>query len=386
MVLFRAIIYYIATVRIAVNTRLLLSGKLEGLGRFAYETLRLITKAHPEHSFYFLFDRPYDKSFVFSANVTPVIVHPPTRHPVLWHLWFEYALPRVLKKLNPDLFLSPDGFLSLRADVVSLPVIHDLNFVHNPNDLAAAHAWFYNRYFPKYAQKARRIATVSEFSRLDIAKQYGIDVSKIDVVYNGVSERFKPLTAEHKLAVRKQWAQGLPYFIYVGAIHQRKNIERMLQAYDAFRASSAPHRFVLVGNKKWWTTSMQQTLDAMRFKDEVIFTGRVSDHDLNDLMGAALANVYVSTFEGFGIPIIEAFQSGVPVITSDVTSMPEIAGQAALLVDPLCSDSIVNAMLELSNSEQLRLALITKGQERAAEFTWQRSADLLWNSMANTVK
>jgi glycosyltransferase involved in cell wall biosynthesis len=373
-------------VRIAVNTRLLLKDRLEGLGRFTYETLKLITQSHPEHEFFFLFDRPFDTNFVFADNVTPIVVRPPARHPLLWYVWFELSLPRVLKKINPDLFLSPDGFLSLNSNVLSLPVIHDLNFVHNPKDLAQSHAWFYNRYFPKYAQKAKRIATVSEFSKTDISKQYGIAPSKIDVVYNGVSERFKPLDENHKKAVLDKWSNGKPYFIYVGAIHQRKNIERMLAAYDRFREGNSEHRFVLVGNKKWWTSTMQETLDVMKFKHEVVFTGRVSDEDLNDLMGAALANVYVSTFEGFGIPIIEAFQSGVPVITSNVTSMPEIASDAALLVYPLQSESISDAMIELASSNQLRLELIKKGHERAAHFTWIRSANLLWESIEKAVR
>jgi glycosyltransferase involved in cell wall biosynthesis len=373
-------------VRIAVNTRLLLKDRLEGLGRFTFETLKLITQSHPEHEFFFLFDRPFDTNFVFADNVTPIVVRPPARHPLLWYVWFELSLPRVLKKINPDLFLSPDGFLSLNSNVLSLPVIHDLNFVHNPKDLAQSHAWFYNRYFPKYAQKAKRIATVSEFSKTDISKQYGIAPSKIDVVYNGVSERFKPLDENHKKAVLDKWSNGKPYFIYVGAIHQRKNIERMLAAYDRFREGNSEHRFVLVGNKKWWTSTMQETLDVMNFKHEVVFTGRVSDEDLNDLMGAALANVYVSTFEGFGIPIIEAFQSGVPVITSNVTSMPEIASDAALLVYPLQSESISDAMIELASSNQLRLELIKKGHERAAHFTWIRSANLLWESIEKAVR
>jgi glycosyltransferase involved in cell wall biosynthesis len=373
-------------VRIAVNTRLLLKDRLEGLGRFTYETLNLITQSHPEHEFFFLFDRPFDTNFVFADNVTPIVVRPPARHPLLWYVWFELSLPRVLKKINPDLFLSPDGFLSLNSNVLSLPVIHDLNFAHNPKDLAQSHAWFYNRYFPKYAQKAKRIATVSEFSKTDISKQYGIAPSKIDVVYNGVSERFKPLDENHKKAVLDKWSNGKPYFIYVGAIHQRKNIERMLAAYDRFREGNSEHRFVLVGNKKWWTSTMQDTLDVMKFKHEVVFTGRVSDEDLNDLMGAALANVYVSTFEGFGIPIIEAFQSGVPVITSNVTSMPEIASDAALLVYPLQSESISDAMIELASSNQLRLELIKKGHERAAHFTWIRSANLLWESIEKAVR
>ena len=372
--------------RIAVNTRLLLKGKLEGLGRFTNETLRLITLQHPEHEFFFLFDRPFDSDFVYASNVTPVVVAPPARHPVLWHVWFEISLPRVLKQLQPDLFLSPDGFLSLNTDVKSLPVIHDLNFVHNPQDLIRSHSWFYNRYFPKYAKKAARIATVSEFSKRDLVKEYGLEESNIDVVYNGVSERFQPIPDERKRVVQNKWTDGMPYFIYVGSIHQRKNIERMLQAYDAFRlVAEAPHRFLLVGNKKWWTPSMQRALDAMQFKNEVVFAGRVSDEDLNDLMGAALTNIYVSTFEGFGIPIIEAFQSGVPVITSNTTSMPEIARDAAMVVDPTDVSAISAAMVQLAESPELRKQLIAKGKERAKQFTWQVTADRLWSSIEKAI-
>ncbi|MBP9151654.1 MAG: glycosyltransferase [Flavobacteriales bacterium] len=127
-------------------------------------------------------------------------------------------------------------------------------------------------------------------------------------------------------------------------------------------------------------------MDFMKFKDEVIFTGRVSDQDLNSLMGAALANVYVSTFEGFGIPIIEAFQSGIPVITSNVTSMPEIAGNAALIVDPYKPEQISEAMIRLASASELRNELIVKGHERASIFTWQQSADLLWESVLKTVQ
>lgn len=368
--------------RIAVNTRLLLKGKLEGLGRFSYEALRLITTAHPEHEFFFLFDRQYDEDFIFGSNVTPIVVSPPARHPVLWHIWFELSLPRILKKLKPDLFLSPDGFLSLNSDVPSLPVIHDLNFKHNPANLAKSHAWFYNRYFPKYAEKAVRITTVSEFSKQDIAKQYGISADRIDVVYNGVSERFRPISQEAKDKERVKWTNGKPYIIYVGAIHQRKNIKRMLLAYDQFRkVSGQVHRFVLVGNKKWWTAEMQSTLDGLQFKEDVIFTGRVSDEDLEFLIGAATANLYVSTFEGFGIPIIEAFQAGVPVITSDVTSMPEIANDAALLVNPTDVNEISDALEKLISSKELQDQLINKGHQRAKEFTWERTADLLWESI-----
>lgn len=351
-----------------------------------YESLKLITQQHPEHQFYFLFDRPFDKQFVFANNVTPVVVRPPARHPVLWHIWFEISLPKILKKIDPDLFLSPDGFLSLTTNVVSLPVIHDLNFAHNPTDLAKTHAWFYNKYFPQYAAKAKRIATVSEFSKSDISDKYDIDNNKIDVVYNGVSERFSSVTEEIKVRVRQKWTDGKQYLIYVGAIHQRKNIVRMLQAYNQFRGSSESDiKFVLVGNRKWWTPEMENTLQRSKFKSDVIFTGRVSDHDLQLLVGSAMANVYVSTFEGFGIPIIESFQAQVPVITSNVTSMPEIAGDAALTVDPFSYEAIAEAMRRMYADEELRVDLAKRGTARASEFNWQRTSDLLWNSIEKTL-
>src|SRR3989304_8480792 len=145
----------------AVNTRLLLKNKLEGIGWFAYESLKRITQQHKEHKFIFIFDRKYDEEFIFSDNITPVVVGPKTRHAFLWYYWFEFQIPKVLKKHKADLFLSPDGFLSLCTDVKSLNVIHDLNFEHYPNDVPYFARRFYKNNFPKYAQKAKRIATVS---------------------------------------------------------------------------------------------------------------------------------------------------------------------------------------------------------------------------------
>jgi glycosyltransferase involved in cell wall biosynthesis len=368
--------------KIAVNTRLLLPDRLDGWGRFTLEVLRPMVEQHPEHEFIFLFDRKYDPQFVLGPNVTPVVVHPQARHPWLWHIWFEWMLPRVLNRVGADLFLSPDGYLSMGTDVPSLSVIHDLNFLHNPEDLKPGHSRYFNANFPRFAEKAARIATVSEFSKQDIVSNYGIDPSKVDVVYNGVSERFQPIAPFKRMATMVKWSDGAPYFIFVGAMHPRKNIVRMLKAFDRFRAEcDSPLKLLLVGTRQWWTTDMETTLAGMRHRQDVIFTGRVSEHDLQQLMGAAFASLYVSTFEGFGIPIIEAFQAGVPVITSNVTSMPEVAGDAALLVDPMSEEAIASAMQRVWDDATLREDLIVKGKLQASKFTWQRTSDLLWQSM-----
>ena len=176
--------------RIAVNTRLLLKNRLDGTGWYMYHTLKRLTLAHPEHEFYFIFDRPFGSEFLFSYNITPLFASPPARHPVLWYIWFELVLPQLFSKIKPDLFLSPDGYLSLSTKVPSIPVIHDINFHHRPQDLPFSSRIYYRSMFPRFARKATRIATVSEYSKLDISNSYQIALEKIDVTYNGSHELY----------------------------------------------------------------------------------------------------------------------------------------------------------------------------------------------------
>lgn len=368
--------------KIAVNTRLLIKDKLEGIGWVAYETLKRITTQHPEHNFYFIFDRKYNDEYIFSENVKPIVTPPQARHPFLFYLWFEHAIPRVLKKIKADLFLSPDGYLSLSSDVPSIAVFHDLNFEHYPNDLPFLERKHYKYYFPKYAHKATRIVTVSEFSKQDIIKQYSVTANKIDVVYNGANENFKPVNKSTQKAIREKYTQRKPYFVFVGALHPRKNLVNLFKAFDKFRKTNHTEtKLVIVGEKMWWTGKIMEAYNQMQFKNEVIFTGRLSAEKLYQVVGSALALTYVSYFEGFGIPIVEAFYCDVPVITSNVTSMPEIAGDAALLVDPFSIDSIAEAMKKINYDKKLRENLILKGQKRRQEFNWQKSADKLWKSI-----
>ncbi len=373
--------------RIAVNTRLLLEGKLEGIGWFTYETLQRITQQHPGHEFIFLFDRSYSKQFIFSDNITPVVIPPQSRRPILWWMWFEWAVPWALKKHKADLFLSPDGYLSLKTDVPSVNVVHDLNFEQFPDDLPPSYSRYYRKYFPQYAQKAQRVATVSEYSKQDIVNRYGVNADKIDVVYNGCNKLYGPITNEEIAQTRKQYSQNSPYFLFIGALHPRKNLINLFKSFDQFRAKNdMDTKLLVVGGKMWWTETIRQAYEQMQYKQEVVFTGRLEAAQLKNVIASALALTYVSFFEGFGIPIVEAMNSNVPVITSNVTSMPEVAGDAALLVDPSSVDSIANAMGQVANDEDLRTQLIEKGRERGKTFTWDRTASLLWESLIRASK
>ncbi len=367
--------------RIAVNTRLLLPEKLEGIGWFTHETMRRIVHAHPEHEFLFLFDRAYDPRFLYAPNVKPVVMWPPTRHPLLYRLWFDHLLPRKLKSMKADAFIGPDGFLALRSTVPALVVMHDLNFEHYPEDLPAAYSAYYRSYFPRFAHHAARIATVSEFSRRDITQRYEVDPGRIDVVYNGVGDVFTPLDEPEKQAARERFTQGAPYFICVGSLHPRKNIARLLLAFDHLLTHHpSDMRLLIVGERMWKDERMDRTWEQLRHRDRVLFTGRLGQDDLHAAMGGAHALAFVSYFEGFGIPVAEAMRCGVPVVAAEATCLPEIAGDAAHYCDPFSVADIERALYEVWSDpvrwEQLR----TAGLKRAAHFTWDRAALALWTS------
>ncbi len=373
--------------KIAVNTRLLLPGRLDGIGWFTYETLKRITANHPEHQFYFIFDRKYSKEVIFNDNITPVIVPPPARHPLLWIFWFEVSVPYILRKYGIDLFLSTDGFLSMHTRVPQIAVIHDINFHHRPGDLPYFNRRYYRFYFPRFAAKAARIATVSEYSRRDIVNTYEIPEEKIDLVYNGANDIYKPLPEAMKEAVRNKYTEGSPYFIFIGSLHPRKNIRNLLRAFQLFREEyKGDFKMVIVGEKFFLTRSIEEQLESMYFKRDVLFTGRLSNDELKDLLGASWALTFVPFFEGFGIPLIEAMQCDIPVIASNVTSLPEIAGEAALYVNPESPGSIRDAMIRIVKEEGLRETLISKGRERRTHYSWDLTAQALWSTVEKVLK
>jgi glycosyltransferase involved in cell wall biosynthesis len=374
-------------VQIVVNTRLLLKDKLEGIGWFSYQTLKRITKNHPDVHFVFLFDRDYHEEFVFSDNVTPMVLGPQARHPVLYYIWFQFSVKNLLKKMKPDLFLSPDGFLSLGAGCKQLPVIHDINFFHHPKDLKRLTSRYYNYFFPRFAKEATRIATVSEFSRQEIAKHYHIPDHKIDVVYNGINSFFKPVDDSTKKSTREKYSSGKNYFVNVGSLHPRKNICNLIRAFALFKKESQSEmKLVLAGPEFWGMSEIENALRESGVKDDVVLTGRLANDELCKVLGSAMALTFIPYYEGFGIPLVEAMEAEIPIITSNLSSLPEVAGNAALKVNPYDLNEIKNAMLRIYNNAAVRADLVQKGRLQKQNFSWDRSAQLLWESMVKAMK
>lgn len=358
--------------QIAINTRFLLPHKMEGFGRFTYEVSKRLVENNPQHTFYFFFDRPFDKKFVFADNVVPVVINPPARHPILFKIWFNWSVTRALKKHKIDLFFSPDGYLSLKTKIPQIGVIHDLNFEHFPEDIPASPRKYLRTYFPQFASIAKRIITVSEFSKQDIVAQYNINPDKITVAYNSANAIFKPQPNHVTAKVKADYTKGEAFFVYVGAIHGRKNVNRLIEAFTKFKKESNTTTKLLIVGEALWESS-----DRESSHPDVVFTGHVDIEKLAMIVGAAKALCLVSYFEGFGIPIVEAMQSGVPVLAGNLTALPEICGGAGLLVDPFNVDAIAKGLSQIDSDASLRAEMIRKGFLQSEKFSWTRTTEIV---------
>jgi glycosyltransferase involved in cell wall biosynthesis len=372
--------------RIAVNTRFLLPDNMEGYGYFIAETFKRITQNHPEHQFIFLFDRPFDKKFLFSDNIIPVVIGPPARHPLLWKYWYDIKVTAALKKHKADVFVSPDGFCSLTTTVPQCVAVHDLSFLHFPSHINKSHLLFYKRYMPKFLARAKKIVTVSDFSKQDIIKHYKTPEEKINVIYSAAKEIFKPAVETVKEEVKNKYTRGKEYFIYIGAIHPRKNLLNILKAFSVFKKRQQSNfKLIIAGRLAWKNDKLIESLKTYKYREDVVLTGYVKEGELVNLLAAAYCLIYPSLYEGFGVPPLEAMQCNVPVITSQSSSMQEICGDAALYADPQNHIDIADKMMHIYKDEMLRRQLMEKGAETIKKYSWDRTADLLWQSIIKTV-
>lgn len=361
--------------RIAINTRFLLKGKLEGIGWFTNEIVKRMVINHPEHEFIFLFDRPYDPQFIFAKNVIPVVIPPPARHPILWFIWFEWSVTRALKKYKADIFISTDGFLSLSSKIPQILVVHDLAFEHFPEHLPFKFRYYLKKFTPKFVQKATHTITVSSYSKQDLVNRYHANPNDISIVYNGAHKLYKPLSYEEKLAIKTKYADGAEYFVFAGALHPRKNVIRLLKAFEIFKRKQRSNmKILIIGRYAWNAEEIKQCIESHPYKNDVLHYNYMEVGELSKVIGAAYALTFVSLFEGFGIPILEAIQCRVPSIVSNTSSMPEVAGETAILVNPENIEEIAQAMSTLYKDENVRNELIKQTESQVTKFNWDKSA------------
>jgi glycosyltransferase involved in cell wall biosynthesis len=294
-------------------------------------------------------------------------------------------LVRVPVYLTYELFRRPVDVLHVQytappfCRVPVIVTIHDLAFERMPETFTRRGSFQLKLTVRRTAKKAARVATVSEYSRQDLLDIYKLPPEKVVVTYNGVESSFTPRPSVPNEAeeVRRRFGVSRDFLLAVGSLQPRKNLVRLIRAYARLRSEreNFSPQLVIVGRKLWLASEIFDEVKRQRWADDVILTGYVADEDLPALYRAARAFVYPSLFEGFGLPPLEAMACGTPVVTSDISSLPEIAGDAALLIDPNDEHALANALIEIMNNDRLRAELREKGIAQAKKFTWRDAAE-----------
>jgi glycosyltransferase involved in cell wall biosynthesis len=263
--------------------------------------------------------------------------------------------------------------MSLRG-VPTVLTVHDLIFRRYPAHHKPLNRWYLNLTMPLYCRRATRIIAVSEQTKRDIVEAYGIPPEKITVIYEAAAPGFRPQSVEAVARARGRYRLPARYLLSVGTVEPRKNLGRVLTAFERLRAENLVDAFVIVGKRGWLYDDFFAQLENSPAKEAVIFPGWVEDADLPAIYAGASAVAFPSEFEGFGLPALEGMACGAPVVCSNTSSLPEIAGDAALLVDPTSTDDITVALRRVLSEPALAEELRRRGYAQAARFSWERAA------------
>ncbi len=252
--------------------------------------------------------------------------------------------------------------------------VHDLVYRLFPAYHKRLNYWFLNTAMPLFVQRASALITVSESSKRDLIRLYGIPADKITVVYEAASAVFQPAPTEQIAAAKARY--GLPerYLITLGTIEPRKNLLRLVSALSALRQKDPQLALVIVGRAGWLYQDLMRQLEELDDPRAVLLPGYVPDEELPAVLSGARALVLASLYEGFGLPILEAMACGTPVVCSNVSSMPELGGDAARYFDPQDTGQMADVIAEVLRDGDLRAEMRQRGLEQAARFSWQRAA------------
>ncbi len=355
-----------------------------GIGRYTRELVRALVRADGDHQYRF-----------FSAKKPPVLPVPdplPTGpriayHPAplnerwLYRLWYRLKLPLPVQWVTGklDLFHSPDFVLPpVSGDIPTLLTVHDLSFAHYPEVFPEPLVRYLNTVVPWSVGRATHILADSQATKDDLTTIWQVAPEKVTVLYSGVDGRFRPVESKKEItAVRQQYNLGeTPYILAVGTVQPRKNYQMLIRAFAPL-ADKFPHNLVIAGGQGWLYEEMMAEVARQGLNGRVHFIGFVDDEHLPALYSGAALYVFPSLYEGFGLPLLEAMGCGVPVLTSNASSLPEVAGEAAMQLAPQDEAAWTDEMAHLLADNARRAELVAAGFRQARQFSWRKSAQQL---------
>jgi glycosyltransferase involved in cell wall biosynthesis len=341
-----------------------------GIGRYVQELLTQYNSLNCKHHFSLIlnnYNTLPDRSSFETVEVNTAI----------FSIKEQILLPRKISCNKYDLLHCPQFNVPLLTNVPLVLTVHDCTFDRFPEEFPNKISRFYYQFmFPAALRKARKIIAISDSTKKELIHFYQVPEEKISVIYLGVGEKFFQRYSNEKIfAFKQELGITEEYILYVGLTRPRKNLDRILRAFARFLSQSdRKHKLVLVGNIDKRFLDVDKLVNDLNIRDNVLELGFVSDDNLLKLYQGASFLLFPSLYEGFGLPVLEAMALGTPVLTSNVSSLPEVAGDAALLVDPYNIEGIARGIKELSENPNIRESLIRKGKLRAAHFSWDKCA------------
>jgi glycosyltransferase involved in cell wall biosynthesis len=345
-------------------------GERSGVGQYTYHLVKALAKVDRENGYLLYSKCAYDLDFLGNDAFRVRIPKPR-----LWKLWTQVSVPIDTRRLGIDVFHGTNFMVPRFATVPTVATVHDLTAQLFPSTHTIYNR-FVQRIVPFTLGRCKCIITGSQNTKRDIISHFQIDEGKITVIPYGVSDAFEKRQDRAYLGeIRKKLGLPSRYILYVGTLEPRKNLPFLINAFARLKKEEhLDHRLVLAGARGWRYRQIFRTIEERNLVKDVLTLGYVRQEDLPGLYTMADLFVYPSLYEGFGLPPLEAMACGVPVITSNSSSLPEVVGNAAMTFDPRDSRGLVEKMRTLMGDEELRRSYIEQGSIRARQFTWERTA------------
>jgi glycosyltransferase involved in cell wall biosynthesis len=348
-----------------------------GVGQYAYNLLSQLSQlSRPHHHYTIYLKSPPEKDLPPVSPTWKYVIFGPSK------LWTKFALPLHLwcQSPKPDLFYTPSHYSPSFSPITTIPTIHDLGYLDSQDQFTQKDLYQLINWTKESIARAKHLVAVSEFTKSEIQRIYHINPNQISVIPNGVGD-IAPITPIQKQAVINKFQLPAKYFLYLGTLKPNKNIPFLIKSFSLFRQTHPQHsplKLVIVGKKGWLFEDIFQVVQQQNLQNQVIFTDYVSQSEKWAIMSGAQAFIIPSTYEGFGIPAIEAMKMNIPVIASNIPAFKEVAQKAALYIDPADPQTLVEAMVKIL-TPTVRQQLIQNGVIRAQKYTWSASAQKLLN-------
>lgn len=356
--------------KIAVNT--LGPSKIKaGIGNYVAQVCALFPVLAAKHSYVYVVNKENETLFNQIPNIQ--LLHAPsyTKNRLLRMFYEQFILPLQLKREKIDILFSPGFVCPIIKTAKYVTTIHDMTFFTHPQYHESWKVRYFKRMIPISVRRSDAILADSESTRQDILKILKTKEEKVTTIPLAANKiPFWPLNSSKEL-LKKKYGIKDHFILFVGMIEPRKNVESLIKAFAQIKSKE---KLVIVGKQGWMMDHLQTLIAELNLKERIIFTGYVPDEELGAFYAKASVFVYPSHYEGFGLPVLEAMQAGCPVITSNISSLPEVAGEAAILVDPNDVKSIANAINTVLADKLLQSELMDKGKVQAEKFSWEKTA------------